>query len=151
MKRLSLFVPLLLLAAFGSEAAAQEQESSDPGVIVVRYFQCPLNHQAEAVEMLNTGWRPIVQEMIDEGHFLDYGILTHAWGDEWNVMDWFAAESPAAFHEAIQEAFQRAAEQLPEPETPFGELCPYHKDNTYAVVPPAEEDMSEGMEDEGGM
>lgn len=151
MKRLSFLVPLLLLAAVGSEAAAQEQEGPQPGVIVVRYFQCPLNHQGEAVEMLNTGWRPIVQEMIEEGHFLDYGILTHAWGDEWNVMDYFVAESPAAFHEAINVAFQRAGERLPEPETPFGELCPYHKDNTYAVVPPASDGMSDDMDDEDGM
>ena len=151
MKRLSFLVPLVLLAAFGAEAAAQEQEAPEPGVVVIRYFQCPLNHQAEAVEMLNTGWRSVVEEMIDEGHFIDYGILTHAWGDEWNVTDYFVAESSVAFHEAIQEAFQRAGEQLPEPETPFGELCPYHKDNTYAVVQPPREGETEGTDDGGGM
>lgn len=150
MKRLSLLIPVFLLFAVGAEAAAQEGEGAEPNVVTVRYFKCPLDHQGEAVEMLNTGWRPIVEEMIEEGHFVDYGILTHAWGDEWNVMDYFVSTDLVSFHEGISEAFQRAGERLPEPETPFGELCPYHKDNHYFVVhPPSDEESGEGGEGQG--
>lgn len=143
MKRLSLSIPVLLLMAFGAEASAQEaEEGPQPGVVSVRYFQCPFDTQGEAVRRLNTEWRSVVEELIDEGELLDYGILTHAWGDEWNVLDYFVAEDLVSFHEAFAEAFDRIQERVPEEQDPpFGELCPAHKDNIYFVVAPPSEEM----------
>lgn len=146
-KRLPLFAPLFLLLAFGATASAQEQEEQDEGpqsnVVAVRYFQCPFHHQSTAVELLNTQFRPIVQELIDEGELIGYGILTHSWGDRWNVSDYFVAEDLVSFHEAFDEAYSRVNERYPEePDPPFGELCPEHKDNIYFTVPPPEEEES---------
>lgn len=131
-------IAAVLIVAFAAEAAAQQaQEGPEPGVVAVRYFQCPGPNQGEAVRMLNGQWRSAVQELIDEGGLLDYGILTHAWGDEWNVLDYFVAEDLVSFHQAFETAFDRVLERAPEEERGrFGELCPGHKDNIYFVVPP---------------
>lgn len=143
MKRLLLFLPIVALFVLGTDATAQEEsDDATPGVVAVRYFQCPFHHQSEAVRRLNENFRPIVEEVIDEGGLLDYGIMTHSWGDRWNVVDYFVAEDLPGFHEAFAETFRRVAERFPDEEDPpFGELCPEHKDNIYfTVAPPSDDD-----------
>lgn len=120
---------------------AQEAEEPQPGTLVVRYFQCPLHHQDEAVEMLNTDWRGYADAEIEAGNLIDYGILVHSWGDEWNVMDYFVAEDHASFRTAWSSMVQQAQAEDPDGEEfdRFSEMCPGHKDNIYSFVDPPDE------------
>ena len=137
MRLTPLAVLALSLLVFLPPLHAQQAE---PGTLVVRYFKCPMNHQDEAVEMLNTDWRGWAEEEIDEGRLIDYGVLVHSWGDEWNVMDYFVAESQSAFQEAWSSLISRADEADPDGEMVdrMGEICPEHKDNIYSYVDPPE-------------
>lgn len=140
---------LIGLAALTLAAApaALAQESAEPGVVAVRYFKCAGADVGEAAEMLNGDFRPIANQLIDEGKLLDYGILTHYWGDDWNLVDYFVAEDLESFHAAFGEAVERAQEDDPEGKRfeKFSSLCPDHKDNIYSVVnPPAEEETKAG-------
>lgn len=134
-------IPSVLLAglASGAGAAGLSAQDATAGVTVVRYFECGLADLGEAVEMLNGSWRGYAEELIEEGLLVDYGILTHSWGDEWNLVDWFAATDQAAFQAAWRELLLRFQEDDSDGEqfTRFGELCPRHKDNIYSVVPPS--------------
>lgn len=140
----SIAVAAILLFA-GAATESRAQEGPQPTHIVIRSFQC--NPMGQALQYFQE-WRPVVQEMVAEGKFIDYGILSHAWGDEWNVVDYFLISDLSAYFEHFSELVQRigagnAARQggqevLGEPaRRPFSELCTAHKDNIYAIVAPA--------------
>lgn len=139
MKRFSSLALFVSLTLAGSAVTAQQApDEPRPGVTVVRYFQCSLGKTSEAVRMLNEDFRPYAQEQIDAGRLMDYGILTHAWGDEWNVVDYFIAEDMETWGSAWSAILSSLGEGDPEGEMfqAFAELCPDHKDNIYTVVRP---------------
>lgn len=132
----SVFVAGLACGAGADGLSAQEPTA---GVTVVRYFECGLGDLGDAVELLNGAWRRLADDLVEEGLLVDYGILTHSWGDEWNLVDWFAATDQAAFQTAWRELLLRLQSEDPDGELfeRFAELCPRHKDNIYSVVPPS--------------
>jgi hypothetical protein len=133
-RTLALSAALAAAAVFISSAEAQTPR---PTHSVVRFFKC--NPQGTGIRLFQRA-RPIVQQMIAEGKFVDYGILAHSWGDEWNVVDYFAVDGIAPFFANFSELTRRigeanrqaAADTLP----PFGEVCTEHKDIIYAIVHP---------------
>ncbi|MGH7477909.1 MAG: hypothetical protein ACRELD_16735 [Longimicrobiales bacterium] len=141
MKRMLAVAAALTLV--GTVAPAAAQEPMEAQYIVTRSFQC--SPQGGGVAWLQA-WRPVVQEMIAEGRFLDYGILTHAWGDEWNVNDYFVVTDLDGFFGSFTELVRRVGERDLAPpmveneegemveRRPFGQICTTHKDNIYAVV-----------------
>lgn len=137
--RLRRWLVTAIAALVGVSAPAVAQDEPQPGAVTVRYFECGLGELGDAVSLLNEEWRPIAQQLIDEGMLLDYGILTHSWGDEWNLLDYYVAETTQGFHVAWAELVGRAQTQDPDGDMfeEFAELCPRHKDNIYGVVPPA--------------
>lgn len=150
MKAGSLLAAVLALGLLlpGALAAQEEEEGPQPGVVVVRYFQCDMGRTGEAIEVLNTTWREVVESVIEDGMLIDFGILTHNWGDEWNLMDYFVAESSIAFHEGWSEALSRIQERDPEGtgfET-FTDICTRHKDNIWGVVQPPSDEAEVGEE-----
>ena len=127
------------------EAWAQEEEEEvKANIVVMRYFQCEMGETGDAIDVLNGQWRSIMNDLEEEGMIQGYGILTHSWGDEWNLVDWFAAESMISFQEAWSEALRRMNEADPEMEgyAVFTEACDAHKDNIYQIVHPPEGDGS---------
>jgi hypothetical protein len=138
----SLLLAFLAVAAiFAPEAPAQEEEEeTQPNLVVLRYFACDLGQTGAAVQILNGAWRDVMEDLKDEGMIQGYGILTHAWGDEWNLMDWFSVENMHAFHEAWSEATRRIGEwaEANDPEgeglAKFTKVCKSHKDNVYQIV-----------------
>lgn len=145
MKRMLAVAVFAVVVATAAPATAQM--ATDQQYIVTRSFQC----SGGGVAWLQA-WRPVVQEMIAEGRFIDYGILTHAWGDEWNVNDYFVVSDLGEFFTAFSDLIDRLGERdIPAPtyenaegETverpPFGQICTAHKDNIYFVVAPPADD-----------
>ena len=131
---------VLVSAVLAGPAVEAQEEAADarPGVSVVRYFKCPMGQSEEAVRILNEEWRAYAERQIEEGRLLDYGILVHSWGDEWNVMDYFVAEDMEGWRAAWSAMLSAMSEADPEGEMyeRFSELCTEHKDNIYTVVPP---------------
>ena len=150
MRLRSLLFAFLAVGLFmAPDAVAQEEEEeTQANLIVMRYFECGLGNTARAVELLNGEWRDVMDELEDEGMIQGFGILTHAWGDEWNVMDWFAVENMHGFHTAWSEAVSRMGARDPDGNifSEFVEICPRHKDNIWGIVPEPEDD-DEGEEE----
>ena len=118
--------------------ALEAQEPPTPTHVVLRYFHCP--NQGMAVRMFQAG-EPAVQQMVEEGTFIGYGLMTHNWGDEWNVIDYFLIDGLDGFFANFAEATRRATayseENAEEEFPPFEEVCIAHKDNIYNMLPPA--------------
>lgn len=154
-----LLTAVLLLIPLGSMTAQQPQarppqqarpaqpsQQATASHIVVRYFQC--QRPDEAIRRFQEG-DSIVRQMIREGKFLDYGLMRHDWGDEWNVVDYFVVANLDGFFTNFDEMIRRlnaaneartpaaaAPGQQPEPRRPFNEICGAHKDNIYSIVQP---------------
>lgn len=132
----SVVLAAILLAGWPAGAAAQE--APVPGLATMRYYQCGVGDLDEAVAILNGTWREVADELVSEGVLLGYGILTHAWGDEWNLVDYIVAADMEAFQAGWAELLRRyqARDRDGSDIDDLNELCPRHKDNIYSVVPP---------------
>jgi hypothetical protein len=135
MKRISFAIALLALTLSADPAYAQAPAATH---MIVRLFKC--SPQGEAVARFQEA-RPVIDQMIAEGKFLEYGILTHSWGDEWNVVDYIKVAGLSTFFTSFAELAQRlgaaataAGDQGDRPT--LGELCTEHRDNIYAIAPP---------------
>lgn len=132
---------LVVLGLFLIFAPLEAQEPAVPTHSVVRFFQC--SDAAEAIRRFNRA-RPVVDAMVAEGKFVAYGILSHAWGDEWNVVDYFTISGLDGFFTNFAELGRRVNErnaadpavQAEDNARPFREVCEAHKDVIYAIVNP---------------
>ena len=106
------------------------------GTIAVSYWKCPFGDLGEAIQLLNSDVRSVAQSVIDDGMWMDWGIPTHAWGDDWNLLIYTAAADRNAFFTGWDEYIRRLGESDPDGELTerFFALCPEHKDNVYGVV-----------------
>ena len=126
------------LALSGGARVALAQEAPVPGLATMRYYQCGMADLDDAVDLLNGTWREVADELVAEGVLLGYGILTHAWGDEWNLVDYIVAADMEAFQAGWAELLRRyqARDRDGSDIDELNEMCPTHKDNIYSVVPP---------------
>ena len=126
------------LALSAGTGPASAQEAPQPGLVTMRYYQCGVGDLDDAVGLLGGTWRDVADELVAEGVLLGYGILTHAWGDEWNLVDYIAAADMESFQAGWAELLRRyqARDRDGSDIDELNELCPTHKDNIYSVVPP---------------
>ncbi len=123
MRRIVLAAALLLLVA----PAAQAQ------TLVVSQNKCKFDKVGEIRAFADTAWIPIAQELVNEGKLQAAGSAFHAWGDEWNVLYWYTAESIAAFLEGWGELVSRANERYPDATQMFYDWCWEHRDSMYSA------------------
>lgn len=118
--------------AFVVPVPAAAQQAPSEGVLIVSYQKC------ERVDEMNEWFRanaaPIFNDLVDEGRLVGWGILNHAWGDEWNNVAYYVAPDLSTFHAAYGEAFRRIGETDPDMMARFESHCTEHKDNIYSIV-----------------
>jgi len=85
------------------------------------------------VHELDSMFNPILDEMMKKGKLLGWGVLEHAWGDEWNWNIYYAVESHAAFLEFWKAYIAKLNERHPDWRKQIKGLCTAHKDNIYSV------------------
>jgi hypothetical protein len=74
---------------------------------------------------------PIAQELVNEGKIFNYGMLTHSWGDEWNVVYYYVVENHQAFLSFWGEFVSRIQERHPNLFSEFQARCSEHRDNIH--------------------
>lgn len=134
MIRRSITLLTSLLFLFPAVAVAQDDEEAPPpsaDVVQIGYFKCDLGAVGQIIEVTNEKLIPIAQESIDAGHWMYFQLLTHSWGDEWNVNFYMRAPSIDSFHEGFQQYVSAIAERHPDLIPWFQEVCSEHKDNMY--------------------
>lgn len=128
-RRLILFIALACLLA---PTLSLAQESQQPTTVVVSYWKCDYSKLGTIVQVVDSLVIPIAQELISEGKLVSHGMLTHQWGDEWNVVFYYTAADKAAFFSAWTELISRFNERHPDV-PPLTDYCTEHKDNIYRL------------------
>lgn len=85
-------------------------------------------------EMFQSQVVPVAEAMVSDGLLLGYGVMQHAWGDEWNWVDCFVTESTAAFMDAWPELVSRSSDVDPALWELLRAACGEHKDNICSIV-----------------
>lgn len=131
------------------DAYAQEEpaDTMQTQFVMLNQNTCPGENMEELVELFETDLAPVFSEMEEEGEINDWGLLTHAWGDEYNFNFFVITDSHRAFVDAWDSFIERSQEASPEGQERFFELCEgnKHKDNMYMLHKPGETGQPEGM------
>ena len=122
------FFPTLLAMLFCSTIMAQSV------TVVLSQNKCKSNKISELKKMMEENGAPILNDLVDQGKLLNWGVLTHAWGDEHNWNVFYVAESHSKFLEAWDEFISRVMENDPDANEKIGEICWEHKDSIYTQI-----------------
>lgn len=111
---------------------------------IVVFSQNKCNNVEDVLKLIKEEFGPFLNAQVDAGNLMNWGILTHSWGDEWNFNIYYSAENFTKFQAAFSEAVKNSREKYPDSFKKFQEACFEHKDNIYnsAYVYPAGEDDS---------
>ncbi len=138
--RRSLLLGVVLVASSvaHTEAASQQpaagSQDASPGVVIVSYNKCALDAPARLDSLNALAFYPVLDELVRENRLMGWGVLTHAWGDEWNFVIYYTAANAPAFHSAWNELVRRVSQRRPAFMADFTPYCTEHKDNIYAVM-----------------
>lgn len=133
-KGIILLVGMLFLCSGVALGQEQEMEEENNGILVVSYFKCQFNKMSDVIQMTNEQSAPVLNKLVDEGKLQSWGALNHLWGDEWNYLVYYSAESLGSFETAFSEFVSETMEASPDWMDKWASLCSEHKDNVYSVV-----------------
>lgn len=125
---------VFLLFFWGNVLGQEQQMEENNGILVVSYFKCQFNKMADVIKMTNEQSAPILKKLVDEGKIQSWGSLQHRWGDDWNYLIYYSAESLNLFEAAFEEFVSESRETNPEWMDEWASLCSEHKDNIYTVI-----------------
>ncbi|MDH3458214.1 MAG: hypothetical protein OER90_15340 [Gemmatimonadota bacterium] len=106
--------------------------TSAQGVLVISQNKCQLDKQSAIRAFADSATIPIAQELVNEGKLWAAGTAYHAWGDEWNVVNWYNAETMSGFLEAFSELISRINARYPTAIADWQSWCFEHKDSMYS-------------------
>ena len=121
-------IPTLLIILLSSTIMAQSV------TVVLSQNKCKMNKLGELTTMIEENGSDILNELVEQGKLINWGVLTHAWGDEYNWNVFYVAESHEKFLEAWNEFIAKANENDPEFADKLWEICWEHKDSIYTQI-----------------
>lgn len=132
----TILVALLLLVFFVPNSInAQTDDESEKMMkptTVVSHHMVSLSKVGRFTELTNKYWVPSFDKLVDDGKLFSWGFMTHAWGDEWNLVFHYTAKDFATFEKAWQEGYANFAKNVPEDEEgELSEMIQAHKDGIY--------------------
>jgi len=119
-----LFIPYMGLA--------QDSDKTFKPTVVISQNMVPLAQMGRYVELTNKYWTPGFDKLVDEGKLISWGFMTHAWGDEWNVVVHYVAKDFDSFEKAWSEGLKLFTEAAPEESNDeMINMISAHKDGIY--------------------
>lgn len=130
-----LFLASLWLASpiYAQEVPAEEERELQTEFMMLNQHVCPYDNMDEMMTLAEEEIAPILDEMQAEGEISDWGILTHAWGDEYNFNFFVVADDQRTFLDAFDLFGERSAERETDWIEEWESLCTMHKDNMYTL------------------
>jgi len=119
---------LIIILFFAINANAQQ------GFVMMNQNKVEFSNQEKAYKIFDDYLNPIWNQLVDEGMIISYSMMTHAWGDEWNLNYMIITKDHASFLKAWSEGFKRIRSTVPQEK--WDELMRYtleHKDNLYSL------------------
>lgn len=124
-------VTLVLSFVLAAPAVVVAQDGPLPGTIVLSFNKCDLDQVGYLAQLTDSAVVPIAQELVNEGKIFNYGMMTHNWGDEWNVVYYYVVENQTAFLAFWSDFVARVSERHPTLFNEFQARCSEHRDNIY--------------------
>lgn len=123
MKKLILLTALCLMCCPGIQA-------QNP-TIVFSQNKCDYGKLTALREKSKEVVAPILNDLVQKGDLLNWGVLEHEWGDEWNWNMYYAAKDIPTFLSSFNAFIEKAQEMDPEFMSEIWETCFEHKDAMY--------------------
>ncbi len=116
MKRViaSVLLLLIILSGFVIAQDSDEAKKKSKPTVIMSQNMIPLAKIDRYVEINNEYFAPVLDKLVDEGKLIGWGYLTHAWGDEWNILVYYSAKDFATFQKAWGEGINSSIENAPE-------------------------------------
>ena len=103
-------------------------------IMVISQNKVVFNKMKEYHELSEKFWNPVFDKLVDEGKLDEVGTLSHAWGDEWNVVGYYKAKDIASFEKAWSEGYQEYAKKTPQNvQNKIQAMIIEHKDSIYQL------------------
>ena len=117
------------------QLATSGGEPSDDINMGLSFWKCNFGFTGDLIDVVEEGGLPVAQEMVDSGDVFAWGLMTHAWGDEWNVMFYAAVNGDKDFLDVTSTLQgQQFSAYGAENNALFVENCTEHRDNIYSMA-----------------
>ncbi len=128
-----LLLTLTLAFTFASNSAIAQEADPQPGMVVFHQNIVDLSDVPKLNAISDSLFKPILNELVDEGKLMGWGQLMHNWGDEWNFNYYFSVENHRAFLDFWSEYTGRLNERHPGWFGRIAHLFRAHKDTMYSI------------------
>ncbi len=132
MKRMVIQV-VLGLFLFAGLSSAQEAARPEPTFMAINFNKVKMMDMSALRKMWFEQAVPILDDLKKEGKLLDYGLMQHAWGDEWNYNFYFVTKSHEDYLVFWDEYIGRMREKHPDSLGEYLGKILEHKDNLYTL------------------
>ena len=107
---------------------------SQAQIMVISQNKVKFSSVKEYHELSEKYWNPVYDKLVDEGKLDEVGSLSHAWGDEWNVVGYYKAKDIASFEKAWSEGYEEFVEKTPQNvRNRIQTMIIEHKDSIYQL------------------
>ena len=127
MKTITTIFVIALIAIMSQSIYAQNSSVW----VVYSQNKCHAEYLDDMRKAATDKWGPVLDEVVAEGKWSSWGVLEHAWGDEWNWNPYYVAESREAFFEGWNLMIKKMQEKYPEYLEEVQKFCYEHKDSMY--------------------
>lgn len=127
------YISLLLGLVFAAAPLlAQESAPREAQFFALNQAQVAMSDLGKAWKLYDQA-KTVLQELKDEGLLVEFGVLEHAWGDEWNWNIYMVAKDHEAFLKAWNEYITRVNKKYPGLVKDWLSIVKAHKDNLYSL------------------
>lgn len=120
-----------LVPADGGDAVPQ----AAPTTVVLGSFQCSRGDLEAVDTFVEEVHGPIADELVAEGLWIEWGYLTHQYGDDYNRVMMYRARDLETHLRASAAFSERLSTRAPGV-SPMSRFCPGHRDNIYTQTLP---------------
>lgn len=99
--------------------------------VVYSENKCHSKHISDLNQYTKDTWAPILNEIVESGTWSNWGVMNHAWGNEWNWNIYYIAPDRESFFKGFSEMIKKMNEKHPDWFQKSQEWCFEHKDNMY--------------------
>lgn len=122
------------LLTFGTFAQDENgDDGTEPKFLAFSQNMVPMSELQNVLSIGDSLMAPVLDELVDEGMLYGWGVLTHAWGDEYNYNIYYTAKDHTSFVKAFGEFVKRMQERHPEAWRETVQHFKAHKDNLYSI------------------
>ena len=105
--------------------------NSQNPTIVFSQNKCDYGEMGALREDVEKIMAPILNDLVQEGKLLNWGVLEHAWGDEWNWNMYYVSKDIPVFLESFNKMISKAMNADQQFVENFWDRCFEHKDAMY--------------------